>query len=193
MGDIKNRRAVSPVIATVILVAVAITIAVAVSYWMGGISSQYTRFEKIELTSAYCELTTGLDWDTESGAACWVITVDFRNTGTTEASVIGTFVNAKKIADYGYYTLGTGVEFSDDHMRAYDDSIVAANQLNFEEVSGHTNPTKVTVTPGSEGKIVLEIKEAPLGTAYDLSSGTTVEVSLVTGAGNTYMKMITLS
>jgi flagellin-like protein len=33
----QKRKAVSPVIATVILVAVAITVAVGVSYWMGGI------------------------------------------------------------------------------------------------------------------------------------------------------------
>lgn len=35
---LKKRRAVSPVIATVILVAVAITVAVGVSYWMSGIA-----------------------------------------------------------------------------------------------------------------------------------------------------------
>jgi flagellin-like protein len=34
----RRRRAVSPVIATVILVAIAITVSVAVAYWMGGIA-----------------------------------------------------------------------------------------------------------------------------------------------------------
>ncbi len=48
MKILKNRKAVSPVIATVILVAVAITISVAVAYWMGGISSQYTKFENLD-------------------------------------------------------------------------------------------------------------------------------------------------
>jgi flagellin-like protein len=48
----RSRRAVSPVIATVILVAIAITVAVAVAYWMGGIAGQYTRFEQIEIQSA---------------------------------------------------------------------------------------------------------------------------------------------
>lgn len=191
MRDKKSRRAVSPVIATVILVAVAITIAVAVSYWMGGISSQYTRFEKLEVTSVYSELDTA-DWTGAAGASCWVITLDFRNTGTTEASIIGALVNAKKIADYGIFTGGT--EFLDDHMRAYDDDrSVAANQLNFAEVAGHTNEIKLTVTAGSSGKVVLEIKETPVSGAYDLSSGTTVEVTLLTGAGNSYMKMVTLS
>ena len=44
----KSRKGISPVIATVILVAVAITVSVSVAYWMGGISSLYTRLEKIE-------------------------------------------------------------------------------------------------------------------------------------------------
>ena len=37
MREYRNKRALSPVIATVILVAVAITVAVAVAYWIGAI------------------------------------------------------------------------------------------------------------------------------------------------------------
>ncbi|MCJ7771405.1 DUF4352 domain-containing protein, partial [Candidatus Bathyarchaeota archaeon] len=48
----RSRKGISPVIATVILVAVAITVSVSVAYWMGGISSLYTRLEKIEVQSA---------------------------------------------------------------------------------------------------------------------------------------------
>jgi flagellin-like protein len=79
----KNRKAVSPVIATVILVAVAITISVAVAYWMGGISSQYTKFEKVEVSSAICEQDTG----------GWNITVKLKNTGTAQATIKNCFVN----------------------------------------------------------------------------------------------------
>jgi len=183
----KNRKAVSPVIATVVLVAVAITIAVAVSYWMSGISSQYTQFEKVELTSAYCESTTA-DWnDTDND--CWNITIDFRNTGTTEATIIGAQVNGKSIADYGYNTTsGGGFEFTDDWIRAYNSSFT---QLDFDE-TGSGNPTTYTVTPGNRGQIVLNLHKDP-GTAYDFSSGTTIEIALRSGAGNTYMKMVTLS
>ena len=47
----RSRRAVSPVIATVILVAIAITVSVAVAYWMGGIAGTFTTFEQVELAS----------------------------------------------------------------------------------------------------------------------------------------------
>jgi flagellin-like protein len=85
----KNRKAVSPVIATVILVAVAITISVAVAYWMGGISSQYTKFEKVEVSNAVVSLGT-------SGAA-WDILVSLKNTGTSQCTLTSVFVNNNEV------------------------------------------------------------------------------------------------
>ena len=64
-----KKRAVSPVIATVILVAIAITTAVAVAYYMGDISSRYAKFESAKIISvAYTSNNT--------------ITVKIKNTGT---------------------------------------------------------------------------------------------------------------
>jgi flagellin-like protein len=80
----KNRKAISPVIATVILVAVAITIAVAVSYWMSGISSSYTKFEKVEIQSAICGA---------KAANGWTVTLTLKNTGTTTATISSVYVN----------------------------------------------------------------------------------------------------
>ena len=58
MSTLKNRKAIIPEIATMILVAVAMTIAVTVAYWMGGISSQYITFEKVEMgTHALIDMT----------------------------------------------------------------------------------------------------------------------------------------
>ena len=179
MRDKKSRRAVSPVIATVILVAVAITIAVAVSYWMGGISSQYTRFEKIEVTSAYCEYITTLNadnstvWSTPQSG--WKITLDFRNTGTTEASIDDAFVNSKKIADYD--------------VTPGDDLITAWEVYGDEEVFVSWRE-KITVVPGAEGSLYIVILD---DSDISFTSGTTVEIAIHTGAGNTYMKMVTLS
>jgi len=55
IDKLRERRAISPVIATVILVAVAITVAVGVSYWMSGIAGQYTAFEKVEISTGYSD------------------------------------------------------------------------------------------------------------------------------------------
>jgi flagellin-like protein len=86
-----KRKAVSPVIATVILVAVAITVAVAVSYWMSGISSQYTQFEKVEIQSGVCTVV-GDDWQ---------VKIKLKNTGTATATLNGLFINDLEVNVYG--------------------------------------------------------------------------------------------
>ena len=82
----------SPVIATVILVAVAITVAVAVAYWMGGIAGQYTKFEKVEIQSGNCILEP-------TGA--WTITLKMKNTGTATATLLSAYINDVEVYDYG--------------------------------------------------------------------------------------------
>ena len=83
MTFMRERKAISPVIATVILVAVAITVAVGVSYWMSGISSQYTQFEKIEIQTGYATSITG----------GWNVTMEIKNSGSAEASLTHVFIN----------------------------------------------------------------------------------------------------
>jgi archaeal type IV pilus assembly protein PilA len=83
MMMMKNRKGISPVIATVILVAVAITVAIAVSYWMSGITSSYTKFEKVEIQTATCT----------NAATGWTVTLSLKNTGTNIATVMNVFVN----------------------------------------------------------------------------------------------------
>jgi archaeal type IV pilus assembly protein PilA len=50
---VRGKAGISPVVATVILVAVAIVIAIAVAFWASGLVSVFTRFEKIEIQAAY--------------------------------------------------------------------------------------------------------------------------------------------
>jgi hypothetical protein len=83
------------VIATVILVAVAITVAVAVSYWMGGITSQYTTFEKVEIQSGVCI------WNS---TGFWKITLKLKNSGTATSTLNSVFINDIEATTYGLDT-----------------------------------------------------------------------------------------
>ena len=76
-----SRAGINPVVATVILVAVAIVIAIAVAFWASGLVGAFTRFEKIEIISAY--------WD---GTQVVVIA---KNSGSSPAVVDLIFVNGK--------------------------------------------------------------------------------------------------
>lgn len=96
----KSRKAVSPVISAVILVAVSITVAVAVSYWMGGIAGQYTKFEKVEMQSAVC-IRQGT-----AGNEYWNITLKMKNTGTETSTLIGCYINEVEVDGYDYTSAG---------------------------------------------------------------------------------------
>ena len=94
-----SKRAVSPVIATVILVAIAITISVAVAYWMGGISGSFTKFEQVEIQNGVC---------TMDGSSNWVITITLKNSGTTSATITNVFVNDVEVSTYGAVSATAG-------------------------------------------------------------------------------------
>lgn len=92
---VKSKKAVSPVIATVILVSVTIVVAVAVAYWMGGIAGIYTRVEKIEIMDS---VATRDDGNSE-----WIVTMNLKNSGSADATVQSVRINAKTFGSAGYY------------------------------------------------------------------------------------------
>lgn len=162
IDNLIERRAISPVIATVILVAVAITVAVGVSYWMSGIAGQYTQFEKVEIQSGYSEKVF-----TTNVFDGWKITLEMKNTGSAASTLIRAFVNDIAIieANYGESTFVAGAISTD---LEYDD--------------GTTVESGTTVTV----QIWID-KEYP-----NLSSGTTLNVKIHSAGGMDYIKLVRL-
>ena len=77
----REKSGISPVVATVILVAVAIVIAIAVAFWASGLVGVFTRFEKIEIQSAY--------WDPTTSS----VRIIARNTGSSPTTIDMLIVN----------------------------------------------------------------------------------------------------
>ena len=130
MRKIRSRKAVSPVIATVILVAVAITVAVAVSYWMGGISSQYTKFEKVEIQSGVCSVDANGNW---------TVTMQLKNSGTATATLISIFINDVEIDTYN--TTAVAGEWTTDMTDAYSLTSGLSGTVNVYISSGKSTAT----------------------------------------------------
>jgi len=76
----RSSLGISPVVATVILVAIAIVIAIAVAFWASGLVGVFTRFEKIEIAAAYA---TSAD----------KVTLLAKNTGSATATIDDIYVN----------------------------------------------------------------------------------------------------
>ena len=81
---VRSRSGISPVVATVILVAVAIVIAIAVAFWASGLVGIFTRFEKLEIVSA---IMTDAD----------KFQVIIRNTGSADTAIIQVLVQGRAV------------------------------------------------------------------------------------------------
>jgi archaeal type IV pilus assembly protein PilA len=161
----QKRKAVSPVIATVILVAVAITVAVGVSYWMSGISSQYTQFEKVEIQTGYASY--------DSTLTQWNVTCVIKNSGSADATISMVFLNDVPCDT----TTGYGV-----------DAPVAT------EWGTDIAATGVTLKPGESSTQHVYIDNPCSGITElgSLSAGTTVNIKLHSAGGMDYIKLIRL-
>jgi flagellin-like protein len=165
----EKRKGVSPVIATVILVAVAITVAVGVSYWMGGISSQYTQFEKVEISTGWSEK--------DSGGQGWTIHITLKNSGSATATITHVFVNDLPIV------------LTDPATASL--ALTTDGEFGCNIVDGG-----LTLEAGEENDTV-EVYVALGGVAGDptflLSSGTTLNIKLHSAGGMDYIKLVRLA
>ncbi len=97
-------RAISPVIATVIIVSVAIAISIAVALWLTGVTSGFTQTENLQIVSSYA---TAVDTPVKG----WNITIVLKNTGTVAATIDNIFINgipAQNNTNGVYWLNGTG-------------------------------------------------------------------------------------
>ncbi|MCW4049304.1 MAG: type IV pilin [Candidatus Bathyarchaeota archaeon] len=166
IDKLRKRKGVSPVIATVILVAVTITVAVAVAYWMSGIAGQYTQFEKVEIQGGYAI----------KGATGWNIIITLKNSGTSTATLISCFLNEQIIGTTGP-ALGPLIAVYAVPVPLEAGGIGAAGDEGITIASGDT--VEVTI-----GEITFSSEFS--------SSGTTINVKLHSAAGMDYIRLITL-
>ena len=166
MTLMRERKAVSPVIATVILVAVAITVAVGVSYWMGGISSQYTQFEKVEIQTGYATY--------DSTNTIWTVTMVIKNSGSADATINMVFMNDVPCDAANYH-------------------VTAAN-VTATEWGVSFLQTGVTLQPGQSTTVYIYVDNPCSGVSElaSLSAGTTVNVKLHSAGGMDYIKLVEL-
>jgi flagellin-like protein len=85
-----KKRGISPVIATVILVAIAIVISIAAAFWMTGLLSSFTTYERVQIVSSYA---------IRSGTS-YKVCVNMTNIGATNVTITNILVNDKPYNTY---------------------------------------------------------------------------------------------
>jgi len=176
-------KAISPVIATVILVAVAIALSIAIALWITGMTAAFTGVEKLEVVNAYAEMKT------QGNNVYWNVTVTVKNTGTKPATVDLVFVNNKA----GYISA----------VVRYEDGQIKTGQFTIDPGKSKT----IWFILGTRGSETVEIdkvkvkqdgqeKEKPVVVTLvvpdKFSSGQTVSIVIHTASGGQYPTTVTL-
>jgi flagellin-like protein len=121
----KNAKALSPVVASIILIAVTVAVSIAVAAWMGALVVGQMSTEEAKVTS--------ISWDLTAGTA----TLTVRNTGTTDILITEAYVNGE--ADTTFPAAGTPVEAN---SLAYVDvayAFASGSNYNFQLKSAQGN------------------------------------------------------
>ncbi|MEM2725307.1 MAG: archaellin/type IV pilin N-terminal domain-containing protein [Candidatus Nezhaarchaeales archaeon] len=164
-----DEKAISPVIATIIIVAVAIVMSIAVAYWMMGLATTFTRYEKLEFIAAYPIKNT-----TDTNKEYYNITLSLKNTGTSPATVTKFFFN--------------GVPDSIVNQTNQDNLKITYNGGNVFKA----DKTTVVVSPGEMVTFVIQLPyNATIGGGYAVS-GVMLEIVVQTAVGNQYPKAVVL-
>jgi flagellin-like protein len=80
MKKLRSRRALSPVVASIILIAVTVAVSIAVAAWMGALTFNFMATEQLKITNV-------------SFTAGGTVTISTSNTGTSPITITDIHVN----------------------------------------------------------------------------------------------------
>lgn len=168
MSIYADKKGISPIVATILMVAATVVSAVAIAYWMGGVAGLYTRYEKIEIVNAHAATGT-----LSNGGEGWTITISLKNVGSADTSIENILINGKPFSHYTHEG---------------DSSItVKANGELFDTDKGA--PLKV----GQIVEFIIEIPKCDGDPNWPFTPGVSLEVRLRSAAGQEYIRTLAIS
>jgi flagellin-like protein len=79
MKMLKSRKALSPVVASIILIAVTVAVSIAVAAWMGALTFSFMGTEQVQISR--------ITWAWSDTASARTFTINVNNTGTKDITV----------------------------------------------------------------------------------------------------------
>ncbi|MEM3404462.1 MAG: archaellin/type IV pilin N-terminal domain-containing protein [Nitrososphaeria archaeon] len=86
----RSLKGISPVIATIVVIAVAVAISLAVAFWASGLVGTFTRFEKLEIKNSYVTREVNE----------YRIVVSYKNSGSSDVTLTEIFVSDKPLSQF---------------------------------------------------------------------------------------------
>jgi len=87
---LKNKKALSPVVAAIILIAVTVAVSIAVAAWMGSLTIGFMETAEVTITN--------VDFVYSTAPAPVSIDIDLTNSGTSDATISVVKVNGVSVA-----------------------------------------------------------------------------------------------
>jgi flagellin-like protein len=100
MKILKSKKALSPVVASIILIAVTVAVSIAVAAWMGALTFNFMGSSSLTVTDA--------SFTGNSGAANNTIVLTVKNTGTKQVTIGTIKINSFAMYFTGNATLSAG-------------------------------------------------------------------------------------
>jgi len=85
MKILKSKKALSPVVASIILIAVTVAVSIAVAAWMGALTFTFMGTEQLTISKIH--------WTWSDTAASRTFTISVNNTGTKDLTINQVLVN----------------------------------------------------------------------------------------------------
>jgi flagellin-like protein len=141
MKILKSRKALSPVVASIILIAVTVAVSIAVAAWMGALTFNFMATEQGQITN--------LSFTTTSPTS---VTITFNNTGTTPITINEVWVNNVKLTSgmtWTGTTTGTTVAGNSGAQCVALTTIITGYQYEIKLVSAKGNTFMRTMSAPS--------------------------------------------
>ena len=97
---LKNKKALSPVVAAIILIAVTVAVSIAVAAWMGALTFTFMATEQIKITNVVFGGT---------GASKYV-NITVQNTGTSPVTLSELWINGNKQTSFSSTTVSANTQ-----------------------------------------------------------------------------------
>jgi flagellin-like protein len=126
----RSKKALSPVVASIILIAVTVAVSIAVAAWMGALTIGFMDTEEVRITNANFDMVND------------IATVTVKNTGSTSVTIAEAYVGTAGGALDPVEEIPAGQSVTIDISGAYDNGV----SYQFKVVSTKGNPFVYTAT-----------------------------------------------
>jgi hypothetical protein len=141
LNGVNDVKALSVVLATLIIIAVTITVSIIMAFWMGGLTGFFMGWERLEISNAFAS-RVGDGWD---------VTFTIVNRGVWDSRFTGILVNDKPIALYG----GNVTLLDGDDLENIDIAVKAGTTvtitIHFKEDGFHSGQTVLVTFQSARG------------------------------------------